>query len=149
MKILIGTITTSVLLSIIAATAADMWISTRIPVFGSFFGITYTHNPGIAWGIRLPAGIQELLISIALLAVLYLAIQAQKTGSSRLSVIAYGLVVGGGFANIVDRFRDGVVTDYIQIGSFPVFNVADTFVTIGVVLLLLESILSRKPLHNS
>ena len=59
------------------------------------------------------------------------------------------MILGGGSANIADRIRDGFVTDFIQIGSFPVFNIADCFVTIGVVVLLLELIPHRKRQRSS
>lgn len=140
MKTLSITAVIALVLSIVSAVAADLWLSERIAVFGSFAGLRYTHNPGIAWGIRLPAGFQELLIFCALLAVGYLA----KSAESALSRIAFGMVIGGGLANIVDRLRDGVVSDYFQIGSFPIFNVADSFVTVGVGLLLIEALLSKK-----
>ena len=127
------------ILSIAAATAADIYLSARVPILGSFAGLQYSLNPGIAWGIRLPAGIQELAIFLALVAVGYMA----KSAKSTLSLTAFGLIIGGGMGNIVDRLRDGVVTDFFQIGSFPIFNVADSFVTIGVGLLLVEAFLSK------
>jgi signal peptidase II len=61
---------------------------------------------------------------------------ALRTAKSRLSRVAFGLIVGGALENIVDRLRDGVVTDFFQVGTFPIFNVADSCITIGVVLLL-------------
>ncbi len=137
--------------SIASAVAADLFLSARIPVLGSFAGLQYTLNPGIAWGIRLPNGIQEGLIILALIAVASMGIHAKEEPkfsifNFQFSIpqMAFGLVLGGGVANIIDRVRDGVVTDYFQIGSFPVFNVADSFVTIGVALLLVEAVLKRK-----
>ena len=144
MKLLWITTTITCICSIIAAMAADIWLSERIAVFGSFAGLQYSLNPGIAWGIRLPAGLQELLIGCALIAVLYLACNSQKSHNSQLSTLnsqlAYGCILGGGIANSIDRVPDGYVTDFIQIGSFPIFNIADSFVTIGVVLLLIDSL---------
>ena len=139
-KTLYITTALSGILSILAATAADIWLSAPIPVVGSFASLHYYLNPGIAWGIRLPGGIQEMLILLAIVAVGSMAIKARNT----LSFIAFGCVIGGGLANIVDRLRDGYVTDFVQIGSFPIFNVADSFVTIGVGLLLLEAFLSKR-----
>src|SRR3989344_3121733 len=126
--------------SIASAIAADLWLSARIPVLGFFAGLQYTLNPGIAWGIRLPSGFQEAAILAALVAVGFMA----KSAQSMLAQASFGLVIGGGVANIIDRLRDGVVTDYFQVGSFPVFNVADSCVTVGVVLLLIEALGARK-----
>lgn len=142
----------TLLLSIAAAQLADALLTHRIPILGSFAGLQYGLNPGIAWGIQLPAGIQEVLIFLALVCVAYLAWkeaagkkqEARSRQTYRLPLTAYSFILGGGLANIFDRMLDGYVTDYIQIGSFPVFNVADSFVTIGVGLLLLEAFLSKR-----
>lgn len=133
--------TIAIVLSILSASAADIWLNERIPVFGAFAGLQYSLNPGIAFGIRLPAGIQEVLIAAALGLVYYLA---RTTAKNQLSQLAFGMIVGGGIGNIVDRLRDGFVTDYFQIGSFPIFNVADSFVSVGVALLLLDALLQKK-----
>ncbi len=145
MKKLIVISAISFVLSILSAIAADMWLSERVAVVGAFAGLQYSLNPGIAWGIRLPPVIQEILIGAALCAVAYMAYmeakQSKKTFSFQL--LAFSFILGGGFANIVDRLIDGFVTDYFQIGSFPIFNVADSFVTVGVGMLLLETVLRR------
>lgn len=103
---------------------------------GEWFVLRYAENPGIAFGVRLPSPFQEVLIICALVLVGFVAIRATAT----ISRIAYGLVVGGALANVVDRFMDGTVTDYIAIGSFPVFNVPDSCISVGVALLLVESL---------
>jgi signal peptidase II len=140
MRILYITIVISGICSLIAAIAADFWIDKRIAIVGSFVGLRYSLNPGIAWGIRLPSGVQEILILLALVAVGSMAVKARN----RLSLVAFGCVIGGGVANIIDRLRDGYVTDFFQIGSFPIFNVADSFITVGVGLLLVEAFLVKK-----
>ncbi len=145
MNILTLTAIAACLSGVLSAMIADLWLTERISIIGSFIGLQYSLNPGIAWGIRLPPGIQEILIGIALIMVGWYAFHALHERPSyqlpatsyQLSAISYGLILGGGFANIIDRLRDGVVTDYFQIGSFPIFNVADACVTIGVLLLLL------------
>lgn len=126
----------SCILSILSAQAADLWLSERIAILGSFAGFQYSLNAGIAWGIRLPAGIQEVLIIIALVIVAHMAIKSRN--ESRITNVGFGFIVGGGLANVIDRIIDGYVTDYVQIGSFPIFNVADSFVCIGVVFLLYD-----------
>ena len=127
------------LVSVLAASAVDIWISGRIAIFGSFVGLHYSLNPGIAWGIRLPRGVQEVLILGALVLVAHMAKSAKTTVSKQ----AYALVIGGGLANVIDRLRDGYVTDFFQIGSFPIFNVADMCVSIGVALLLVEAVFPK------
>lgn len=135
MKTLYITIVITFILSVLGVIAADSMIGDPISIVGSFVELRYSLNPGIAWGIRLPGGVQEMLILLALVAVGSMAIQARN----RLSYISFGCIIGGGLANIIDRLRDGYVTDFVSIGSFPIFNVADGFVTVGVGLLLLEA----------
>lgn len=143
-SILIVAAASSAIFSILTAIAADIWLSERFALLGGFAGLQYSLNPGIAWGIRLPAGVQEVLIGLALLAVAYMAYQSSKEQESSRTQIAYGMILGGGVANIVDRLQDGFVTDFFQIGTFPIFNTADSFVSIGVALLFWEALCSKK-----
>jgi signal peptidase II len=114
----------------------DSFLPSPIHVIGSFIGLYPTTNPGVAFGVLLPPVLQELLILIALA---FVCVLAWKSKEKTLMQVAYGLIVGGALANILDRVRDGGVTDFIQIGTFPVFNVADSCITIGAVFLLAEA----------
>lgn len=128
--------------SFAAKLLADAYLSQRLPLIGEFAGLQYSRNPGIAFGLRLPGGLQEVFIVCALLFVCALA---WKSVYTLMSSVGYGLIVGGALGNVVDRARDGFVTDFFQVGGFPIFNVADSCITVGVVFLLAESIaLSRR-----
>lgn len=127
------------LLSFTAKLTADAFLHNRIAILGSFAGLLPTRNPGIAFGIRLPSGFQEVFIVLALGLVVFAAVRSER---SRIGDWGYGLIVGGALANVVDRVRDGFVTDFFQIGSFAIFNVADSCISIGVVLLLAQSLIS-------
>jgi signal peptidase II len=98
-------------------------------------------NSGIAFGIDLPFSAQKLLIPIALILVLYFGWQSRK---DKIQSIGFGLIIGGAFANILDRFDDGFVTDFIDVGWWPSFNVADSCITVGVGLLLVVEFLRKK-----
>jgi signal peptidase II len=112
------------------------FINERIPVFGSFIGLQPSLNQGIAFGMHL-GFLQPILISVALIFVIWIALRNE---TSMLEQIGFGLITGGGVANVLDRIQDGYVTDIFQIGRFPIFNVADSFITIGVVFLLINMI---------
>lgn len=90
------------------------------------------HNPGVAFGLGggLPVG------SVAVLTGLLLAAFTGWALRGRLPAAPAGLIVGGGLGNLVDRAGDGTVTDYLSIGFWPHFNVADTAITAGAVLLV-------------
>lgn len=124
------------LASTIAKVVVDAYVHAPIHIVGTFAGLYPTHNAGVAFGFTLPPLMQELLILAALG---FVCILAWKTRSTLLSQIGYGLIVGGALENIIDRIPDGVVTDFIQVGSFAVFNVADSCITIGAVFLLAEA----------
>lgn len=135
MPLLLSVTAISFLLSMAAKFAADAWLEERMALWGSFAGLQPSHNPGIAFGIRLPDIYQELLILCALLFVVVLAVRSARTTVSR---IGYGLIIGGALGNAADRLRDGLVTDFFQVGTFPIFNVADSAISIGVAFLLAE-----------
>lgn len=115
-----------------------------VPVLGDFFRFTYTHNPGAAFGIDIGehSRIFFLVLSLVALGVL-VAIYRGTPASDRLRVFALSLVGGGALGNILDRLRyERGVVDFLDFGigtsRFPIFNVADTAVTIGAGLLLLS-----------
>ncbi|OIO54391.1 signal peptidase II [Candidatus Peregrinibacteria bacterium CG1_02_54_53] len=126
--------------SIVSAVLADTFLSQHIPLAGSFAGLQFSQNPGVTFGVAFAPTLQMTLIAVALVAVAWMSLKAHKTAER----VAYGLILGGGLANIIDRLRDGLVTDYFQIGSFPVFNVADSCITVGVGILFMEFLLKRK-----
>ena len=145
---LLGLITvTSFLLSVAAKIVVDHSLDHRIPLIGSFVGLEHIENPGIAFGITFLPWLQTLFITIALCIVFWMAFHTlRKSNALRLTpyALAFGLILGGGLANVIDRLGDGLVTDFLQVGNFPIFNVADSCITVGVGLLLLEIFLKGK-----
>ncbi|TSC58605.1 MAG: signal peptidase II [Candidatus Peregrinibacteria bacterium Greene0416_19] len=124
--------------SMALAVVVDRTLDHRIPVFGSFAGFERAYNSGIAFSIMLPHGLQTVLIIAALLLVMFLAVRSART---TVQQAGFGLIIGGALGNIADRLPDGFVTDYMQVGTFPVFNLADSCITVGVGLLLIGMLL--------
>jgi signal peptidase II len=134
------------LLSIAGAVVAlDQWtkhwatntLQFRAPVrvIGELVRLTYTRNSGVAFGIGAGVPFPYYLFSIAAIAViLYLFVRRQVPSTSRQ--LALALILGGAIGNLIDRVSAGEVVDFIEIGyghwHWPVFNVADSAVTIGV-----------------
>lgn len=116
---------------------ADALLHSRVAIVGSFAGLEPVQNPGVAFGVQLPSGFQELLIIAALV---FVCVLAWKTKRTTVSSIGYGLIVGGALGNVIDRALDGFVTDFFQVGNFAIFNVADSCITVGVVFLLAEAL---------
>jgi signal peptidase II len=96
-------------------------------------GLTLSHNSGVAFGLAAGGGTGLVLLTgLALLVVGYLfARNPTRPGMW----VAVGLLAGGALGNLADRIRADAVTDYISIGSWPNFNLADVAVTAGVLLL--------------
>ena len=118
-----------------------MALGTSIPVLGSVFKLTYIHNPGAVFGLRLGGHYVHLgLAGVALVLVLVLLLRLPR--GEWLACIGLALVLGGAVGNVIDRLRFGVVIDFLDfgVGGFRwwVFNLADSWVTVGAGLLLLS-----------
>ena len=122
------------------------------PILDPFFNVTLVHNEGVSFGLFGDGSMRWLLsiFSVAVAGVLgWWALKAER----RLLVTAIGLIMGGAIGNVIDRLRFGWVVDFLDFSGtvvagvkvFPwVFNVADSAITIGVILLILDSILSER-----
>ncbi len=107
-----------------------------LPIFGKFFTLHYTENPGIAFGINLPIWLLTFG-GITLLCVLTYLASKEFDLTHPFAKISLALIIGGGLGNLIDRFARGFVVDFISVWQWPVFNVADIFVTVGVLLIVL------------
>ncbi|MEG6572596.1 signal peptidase II [[Clostridium] cellulosi] len=109
-----------------------------VPVIGDFLRFTYIENTGASFSML--AGKRTLLIvfpAVVLTAVLVVIISHRiKSVKWNISLV---LILAGGIGNLIDRIRLGYVVDFIDLHTihFAIFNVADTFITIGVALLII------------
>ena len=99
-----------------------------------FFRFTHTHNTGSAFGILQDQNLPLIFVSFVGIAVL-LAIYFSLPRPGNLLRFSLGLMLGGAVGNLVDRLHQGWVTDFIDIGPWPVFNLADASIVTGLVLL--------------
>lgn len=121
-----------------------------IPVIPGLFRIVHTENPGAAFGILadsnpvLRAVVLVGISSLVLVFVIGTLLKRSGGPSQWMSRIALALILGGAVGNLYDRVFRGMVTDFLEIysggWSFPAFNVADSAITVGAILLLLELI---------
>jgi signal peptidase II len=98
-------------------------------------GLTLTHNQGVAFGLA--GGSVLPLIAFAVLALAFVGFLLARNSTVPGIWIAVGLVAGGALGNLADRLRAGEVTDYIEVGSWPPFNLADVAITVGVAIFAL------------
>lgn len=115
---------------------------------GSWLGLEYIENTGAAFGIL--AGRVWLLSALAIVVALGFLMAfwslLPTSGWLRLSL---GLVIGGGIGNFLDRLRLGYVIDFLAIGIWPRFNVADSAITIGLVVLALTTLREETSRENT
>ncbi len=103
------------------------------PIINNIFRLTYVENRGAAFGI-----LQNQKLFFIIFALLVLGFIWFYTHNNRLNkIMIYGLslATGGIIGNLIDRVRLGFVVDYLHIANFPVFNIADSAVTIGIALI--------------
>jgi signal peptidase II len=119
----------------------------RIPVIEGFFYLTHVRNPGAAFGLFADGDPQirlTVFIGVSLVAVLIvLSFFRQLAPGDRLSSLALGLILGGAVGNLIDRIFRGEVVDFLHFRlwrgySWPDFNLADSFIVVGVGFLVLE-----------
>jgi signal peptidase II len=126
-----------------AIVAGSVPLGVETPVIDHFLWITHVQNSGAAFGLA-PFGsifflVVSIVVSIALVA--YVA----REGGTLFTNALLGLVLGGTVGNAYDRALHGSVTDFLTVHWWPVFNVADSAISIGVVLLVLTQVLRRPP----
>ena len=113
---------------------ANMELGQSIPSEG-FLRLTYTTNTGGAFGLF---SNQAFLLALAAVIAIVVLVRYMRylPPHSWLLKIALGLLLGGAVGNLIDRVRLGEVTDFIDIGAWPVFNLADSAIVVGTVLIV-------------
>jgi signal peptidase II len=107
------------------------------------FSIHHVTNSGIAFGLFASAtGVVILLTGLAVAWMLYFF--ARSGSRHPVLPVALGLVIGGSVSNLIDRVRLGHVTDFLDFTYWPAFNLADTFIVVGVAALLLALVASDR-----
>lgn len=101
----------------------------------SFFKLNYTQNSGIAWSLQIP---QIILIPLNILILAAIPFFAAKNLNltNKISQISLALIISGAIGNIYDRLAFGYVRDFISVGWWPIFNLADSFLCIGIFLII-------------
>ncbi len=130
---------------------AQIPLYTSIPVIGPYLSWTHTQNTGAAFSLFQNGGAFFIVIAIVVSAVIVYYAPRLPAGDW-LSRVALGLQLGGALGNLLDRLRQGYVTDFIhfqipEIGfDWPVFNIADSAIVVGVIALIVISLFrDRRP----
>ena len=120
---------------------AQVPYGTEVPLLGHVVGIANFHNSGAAFGFA-PAGATLFLIASIVVAI-GLVIYVARTPGNAWNDSVLGLIMGGTLGNGYERIVNGTVTDFINFHFWPVFNVADSAISIGVVALVAGYLIRR------
>ncbi len=118
-----------------AAIEANLVPGGHVHLFGPL-DLTLAHNSGIAFGLADGGGIA--LVALTIIALAFVGLLFARNPDRPWMWVAVGLLVGGALGNLIDRVRADAVTDYVDLLSWPPFNLADVAITLGVVALALS-----------
>jgi signal peptidase II len=105
--------------------------------------IRHVNNPGIAFGLF--SSWASVVTMLTAAAVAWMLVYFAKSGARHpVLPVALGLLIGGSVANLADRLRLGHVTDFLDLRFWPAFNLADTFIVVGVLVLLAALIAAER-----
>lgn len=140
--------------------ALDLWskhlasaqLTYGVPlVFTSFFNFTLSHNPGAAFSFLSDAGGWQRWFFTAIAATVSVVLVvwiARIAATKKLEAFAFTMILGGAVGNLYDRIQHGYVVDFIVVhyhdSHFPAFNLADSAITLGAILLILDMLITRE-----
>lgn len=152
------------ILSLAADQGSKIWIRAQLPagarleLVPDWIHLEHVRNFGAAWGVL--SGQKWLLVAFTVLVIGVIGLSAREVAArGRLAATGFGLILGGAVGNLIDRIVFGHVTDFFDLDTpfpilqtFPVFNIADSALTVGVVLMLVSMFLTRpnprSAIHN-
>lgn len=117
-----------------------------IPIIKNIFYFTYIKNNGVAFGLF--SNLKSFLVffTIITIAAIFFYYHKLQTQNRKLQV-SFALILGGAFGNLIDRLFWGEVRDFLDFRIWPIFNIADSCICIGIGLILLNSFFEKKE-HN-
>ena len=117
-----------------------------ITIIKNFFYITFAKNTGVAFSF-LEGKVPLIIIMTSIIIILILK-YIKSTNPNKYESISYGLILGGAIGNLIDRIIYGYVIDFLDFNIFgypyPIFNLADTAIVIGVIALIILSLIEEK-----
>ena len=136
-----------------AIVVRTMSLYESVPVIENFFHFTYITNDGMAFGIDFPFGYFIFSLVSALLTIFLFWYLWTVRNDSLVIRLGLAMIIAGAVGNLIDRLMLGEVIDFLDfmVGNFHwyVFNLADSYVTVGMVLILTDSIFLEKKIEKN
>jgi signal peptidase II len=127
--------------------ASQLELDESLHVFGPF-SIHHVQNSGIAFGLFPSA--TAIVTALTAVAVAWMLVYFARSGARHpVLPVALGLLIGGSASNLIDRIRLGHVTDFLDLRWWPAFNLADSFIVIGVAILFVSLVLGDVRLRRA
>jgi signal peptidase II len=115
-----------------------------IPVLSGIFHLTLVHNRGAAFGILRNQLYLFIAISLGAIFVIVSHLRHQKNRSQMLQTVALSGILAGAVGNLIDRIRFGYVIDFFDFRIWPVFNIADSAITVGAIVVGISLLVKSK-----
>ncbi len=119
---------------------------TTVNIIDNFFSLTYVLNDGAAFSLF--ASRIYLLILIAIICLFFIIYELKNNLDDRVLSIGYSLALAGLLGNFLDRLIDGYIIDYLSFKiftlNFPVFNLADILIVVGIIIVIIKEILKER-----
>lgn len=129
---------------------SSIGVGERLPFIDGLLELRHIHNRGIAFGMFSGAG-SIVVVGTVLVGVLLFVFLLRVEPEDYLTIVGGALITGGALGNLVDRVQYRYVIDFLhfEFVDFPTFNVADVWITIGVVLVLLAQLVAIRHEHQA
>ncbi|MDD2907893.1 MAG: signal peptidase II [Candidatus Gracilibacteria bacterium] len=122
----------SLILDLLTKNIALNFLNNRINILGDFFYLEYFENTGIAFSIALP--FIKLITIILIIGIFYYYFKEERYKKNIFIDISFGLILGGAIGNGIERVFNSKVIDFLGVKYFSIFNLADSFITIGAII---------------
>lgn len=117
------------------------FVADKTVIINKFISLQVTGNTGIAFGINSGANIKNILLSLVFIVIIVKFLKNQKNNIDKKTEIILYMILSGGISNLIDRIIRGAVVDFISVGIFPIFNIADIFIVTGWILFIISLVI--------
>lgn len=140
-----------ILIVIIDRITKLLLINKEITIIPNLLNFTYIENNGVAFGIASNNTILIVLLNVIILAIIIKFLKEKFSKTNYIIILSLIMILAGGVGNLIDRIAMGYVIDFIDINilDFPVFNIADISITVGVIMIMIILIKSLFEKENN
>lgn len=140
-----------ILIVIIDRITKLLLINKEITIIPNLLNFTYIENNGVAFGIASNNTILIVLLNVIILAIIIKFLKEKFSKTNYIIILSLIMILAGGVGNLIDRIAMGYVIDFIDINilDFPVFNIADISITVGVIMIMIILISSLFEKENN